>query len=79
MAWNPAHRIVMRLGGEKDVSQALGIPRSAPYRWQYGRERKGMGGVIPAKHIPKLIEIAKKRGQRLRFEDFFQEPTEVQQ
>lgn len=77
MAWNPAHRIVMLLGGEKAVSQSLGIARSAPYRWQYGRDRRGMGGCIPAKHIPKLIDMAKARGKRLGFKDFFEEPSEV--
>jgi len=67
----------MLLGGEKNVSQALGIARSAPYRWQYGRDRGGMGGLIPAKHIPKLIDAAKSRGKRLGFKDFFEEPSEV--
>lgn len=79
MAWNPAHKIVMRLGGEKAVAELLGCSISAPYNWQYPRSRRGSNGRIPAKHIPALMAAAKKRGTRLRLEDFFQEPTEVQQ
>lgn len=77
MAWNPAHHIICKLGGEKAVAELLGIHETAPYRWTYPRSRKGSQGVIPARHIPKLIAAAKHRRKRLRFEDFFQTPTEV--
>lgn len=77
MAWNPAHKIVMRLGGEKAVADILGCSLTTPYTWQYPRERGGTNGRIPARHIPTLMSAAKERGKRLRFEDFFAEPNEV--
>lgn len=77
MVWNPAHKIVMRLGGERAVADILGCSLTTPYTWQYPRERGGTNGRIPARHMPKLIAAAKARGTRLRFDDFFAEPSEV--
>lgn len=77
MVLNPAHKIICKLGGQKAVAQLLGLHESGVYRWTYPRDRKGGGGRIPARHIPKMIEAAKKRGVRLSHQDFFKEPTEA--
>jgi DNA-binding transcriptional regulator YdaS (Cro superfamily) len=77
MAFNPAHKIIMRLGGEKAVAKLLGLHESGVYRWHYPRERGGCQGRIPARHIPRLIDAARERGMRLSANDFFKEPTEV--
>lgn len=77
MAWNPAQKIILKLGGEKDVARICGIHETAAYRWTYPYSRNGSQGRIPAKHIPKLIAAAKARGKRLTLQDFFEEPSEV--
>jgi hypothetical protein len=79
MALNPAHKIIAKLGGEKTVAELLGLELSGVYRWSYPRDRGGTGGRIPARHIKPLIAAAKARGKRLSLNDFFQEPSEVQQ
>jgi len=77
MAWNPAHSIIQRLGGEKAVSTITGTAYSAPYRWQADKQRGGAGGRIPAKHIPTLLEAANSCGVQLTYADFFQPPSKA--
>lgn len=77
MALNPAHKIITKLGGEKAVAEQLGLSESVVYRWAYPRDRRGTGGLIPARHIKPLIEIARARGKRLTLQDFFQDPSEA--
>jgi hypothetical protein len=77
MAWNPAHSIIKRLGGEVAVAEATKLALTAPYRWQAGTDKGGSGGKIPQKRIPILIEFAKSKDIDLRLEDFFAEPSLV--
>lgn len=78
MALNPAYEIICALGGHKAVAELLSMDESGVYRWQYPRERGGTGGRIPARHILRLIAAAKERGETLRIDDFFREPSEAQ-
>lgn len=69
----PAASIIARLGGARAVAAATGTAYTAPYRWQHPVSRGGTGGAIPAKHIPTLLALAKRKGVRLRAEEFFSE------
>lgn len=75
MAWNPAHSIIQRLGGEKAVSAITETSYTAPYRWQSDKSKGGAGGRIPAKHIPILISAAQAKGVPLTLGDFFEPPS----
>ncbi len=67
----PAASIIRKLGGERAVAAATGTSYTAPYRWQHPVERGGTGGSIPGRHIPKLLDLAKQKGVRLKAEEFF--------
>lgn len=70
---NPASKIIEKLGGEAEVAKALDTALTAPYRWQYSREKGGTDGLIPQRHHRKLLDFAKEKGVRLRAEEFLSE------
>lgn len=78
MAWNPAHSIIKKLGGEAVVSEATGTAYTAPYRWQSDISKGGTGGRIPGRHIPTLLEFAKSKSIPLPVEEFHVDPTPVE-
>jgi hypothetical protein len=67
---DPASKIIQRLGGEAAVAKITGTAITAPYRWQYARERGGTGGLIPQRHHRVLIDFAKAHSIVLAAEDF---------
>ena len=69
---NPAAKIVARLGGEKVISELLGLSLAQPYKWQATRAVGGTNGVIPQKYHLKLIEFARSRRIPLQARDFLQ-------
>lgn len=71
MHCEPAASIIDLFGGVKAVSEVARVDVSRVTRWRLPKDRGGTGGSIPPKHIPVLIDVAKKRGIRLRFDDFF--------
>lgn len=58
---DPAFSIIERLGGKTAVAEQLGLNKSALSRWCQSRP-DGTGGVIPQRHWPQLIEMARNRG-----------------
>ena len=74
---NPASRVIDKLGGEAVVAEVLATASTAPYRWQYSREKGGTGGLIPQKHHRKLLDFAGERQIPLNAEDFLPEREEV--
>jgi hypothetical protein len=66
----PASIIIRRLGGAKVVAAITGRAVTAPYRWQYSREKGGTGGLIPQKYHRILIDYAERKGIRLGAADF---------
>ena len=71
----PARTIIERLGGVAIVSKIAGVAYTAPYRWQYAKERGGTGGLIPQRHIPDLLAYARQNGIDLTADDFFVAPS----
>jgi sugar phosphate isomerase/epimerase len=57
-----AETMIEAFGGREELAAALGVNIVQVYRWTYPKDKKGTGGAIPARHFPKLLELAKKRG-----------------
>jgi hypothetical protein len=57
-------------GGEAVVASVTGTALTAPYRWQYPRERGGTDGLIPQRHHRRLLDYAAANGLALSAEDF---------
>ncbi len=64
--------IINLLGGvRRVVSQLLGVHRTRVYAWLRPISKGGTGGRIPTKHIPILLNEAKRIGAPIKAEDFF--------
>lgn len=66
----PAKTIIDKLGGEAVVSRVTQTAFTAPYRWQYPRDKGGTDGLIPQKHHRTLIDYAREQGIDLKAEEF---------
>lgn len=66
----PASSIVAKLGGEAKVAEITGTAFTAPYRWQYGREKGGTGGTIPQRYHRTLLDYAREHEIDLSAEEF---------
>lgn len=75
----PATKIIRRMGGEAKVSEITGTSSTAPYRWQYAKEKGGTGGSIPQRHHRTLLNYAKQNSIELSANDFvgIDEPERV--
>ncbi|ANB33246.1 hypothetical protein A6024_03600 [Rhodovulum sulfidophilum] len=71
----PASTIISALGGPSAVAKVIGIHRTRVSMWQASRERGGTDGLVPYRHIPKLLELAAERGVPLSPADFIPTPT----
>lgn len=69
----PAKTVIDKLGGAQAVADFLGVSPVRVYCWTYPRTRGGTGGLIPAKHQAKLLQMADRLGIRLRAADLIQE------
>lgn len=68
----PAASIVRRFGGEAAVSEITGTAFTAPYRWQYAREKGGTNGRIPRKPLAALIAHGREHGVVITPEEMLQ-------
>lgn len=66
----PASRIISALGGPSVVAEAIGIHRTRVSMWQAPRSRGGTNGLVPYRHIQKLMEFAQQKGVSLSPADF---------
>jgi hypothetical protein len=66
----PAKSIIRKLGGEVAVAAITKTASTAPYRWQYSREKGGTDGLIPQRYHRTLLDYAAANGVDLRAEDF---------
>ncbi|WP_353472343.1 carph-isopro domain-containing protein [Salipiger sp. H15] len=72
----PASRIIAALGGPTAVAEAIGIHRTRVSMWQAPRSKGGTNGLIPYRHVPRLVALARKKGVELEPTDFIP-PTET--
>lgn len=70
LAMEPAQSIIQKLGGEGAVAAITGTASTAPYRWQYPRNKGGTDGLIPQKHHRTLLDYARENGIALSAVDF---------
>lgn len=75
---NPASKVIEKLGGEAVVAEVLETASTAPYRWQYSREKGGTGGLIPQRHHRKLLDFAHQNQISLKAEEFLPEREAAQ-
>lgn len=77
---NPASQIIQKLGGEAKVRELTGASITAPYRWQYPKDKGGTGGLIPQRHHRTLLNYAQDNAIDLSAEDFLpaREPEPAQ-
>lgn len=66
----PARDVIDKLGGEAKVREITGASSSAPYRWQYSKQKGGTGGLIPQRYHRALLDYAEKHEIELTAEDF---------
>lgn len=66
----PARSIIRKLGGEANVALIVQRASTAPYRWQYPRDKGGTEGVIPQRYHPMLLDYARANGIDLKPEEF---------
>lgn len=67
-AHEPAFSIINRLGGKGEVSYRLDLDKSTLSRWCQPRPQ-GTGGMIPQRHWPAIIALAREIGVPLTLED----------
>jgi len=48
-----------------------GVDVSRVYRWTYPKNRGGTGGLVPAKHQARLLQLAREAGRQIEPSDFF--------
>jgi hypothetical protein len=76
MHCEPASQIIEKLGGVTAVSEAAGVDLSRVVRWRLPKDRGGTGGLIPFKHVTKLLAFAEANGVALSFADFEPQPED---
>ena len=59
------------LGGPKKVAEFLGLTTGAITKWYTPTEEGGCGGLIPSRHIPSLIGLARNLKKFLEPNSFF--------
>ncbi|MGW6778997.1 hypothetical protein ACWF50_13250 [Brucella pseudogrignonensis] len=67
--FDPARRIIQKVGVGV-IADATGVHVSRVYRWMYGKDRGGTGGVIPIDHIRPIMTVASSNGVKLCADDF---------
>lgn len=66
-----AERVIIKCGGYQTVAKWLGLSLAQVYKFTYSREKGGTGGVIPARHQPTLLKLAREHDIALTPDDFF--------
>lgn len=66
----PARTIIDRLGGPSKVSAIAGVHRTRVSNWAREKSAGGTGGIIPQRHVRKLLAAAREKGVDLSAEDF---------
>lgn len=69
----PASVIVERLGGNKAVADWLGLERTAVQRWQYAKNKGGLGNRIPLKHWKAVIAMGESVGRPVSLDELMTE------
>lgn len=74
----PASSIIKELGGATKVAEVTGVHRTGVWKWTQPKEAGGSAGMIPTKHIPKLLEFARENDLPITAESFFATPRDAE-
>lgn len=66
----PAQTIIHKLGGPTAVAKTLAVHRTRVSSWKRSRASGGTNGLIPQKHHPALLALAREKGIGLNASDF---------
>lgn len=69
-AMEPAASIIKSLGGPNAVAEITGVHRTRVSNWKRAKAAGGTGGIIPFRHVQRLLDAAKEKGVRLSVDDF---------
>jgi len=72
----PANGIINLLGGVSVVSGIAGVHRTRVSNWRRPREKGGTNGVIPFKHVPRLLAYAREHELQVCADDFLPVPVQ---
>lgn len=75
----PASSIISALGGDTVVAAITGVHRTRVANWKRGKDVGGTGGVIPLKHISKLLDAARSKDIPLTAAQFLPLPSQSEQ
>lgn len=64
----PAYSVIQRLGGKSEVAERLNLDKSTLSRWCQPRP-EGTGGMIPQRHWPGLMKLAREKKVRIKLEE----------
>ena len=64
----PAYSVIQRLGGKSEVAERLNLDKSTLSRWCQPRP-EGTGGMIPQRHWPELMKLAREKKVRIKIEE----------
>ena len=67
---SPAQKVITRFGGVSEMARLTGIRANAIYKWTYGKDKGGTGGLIPGQNIPVIVDAAKTHEIPLDLADF---------
>lgn len=62
--------IISLLGGPSRVAEIVSVHRTRVSNWKRPRDCGGTGGIIPQRHIPKLLAYARQNNIALSADDF---------
>lgn len=81
LGMEPAASIIKALGGPNAVALITGVHRTRVSNWMRPKDAGGTGGVIPFRHVPKLLDAAKEIGVSLSADSFLpaNDPAEAAQ
>lgn len=72
-----AERIIAKFGGARCLMKAINalgdvsITAASVFKWTYGPERGGTGGVIPTRMVQTVMRAARREGIYLDESDFY--------
>jgi len=70
MECEPAYTIINLLGGATKVAAFLKTTRQAVWKWTWPRQKGGTGGLVPQRHHPAILALARQQGVYLTAEHF---------
>jgi transposase-like protein len=65
----PAHGIIVKLGGVRALARELALDPSALSKWTTTLKRGGGGGLIPSRYFHGILAVARAKGIRLSADD----------